>query len=161
LNPDQSHEANLSAEQPQTRHDARIPRADAHDRRTERPEAPPRQGPPQDRRLRGPSKPRFETIFTEGRRASGTLARVIALPGQGFLGISTSKKIGNRPRRNRAKRRFREAVRLDANIADPRLDYVLIVYDAGADADFGSIQEEVRTLFAKINERWAGELESS
>lgn len=92
---------------------------------------------------------------------SGPLARVIALPGTGLLGVTTAKKIGNRPQRNRAKRRFREAILTQADLADPRLDFVVIVGLDGAQASFDRIQKEVRILFIRAVERWADELESS
>ncbi|WP_420810089.1 ribonuclease P protein component [Fimbriimonas ginsengisoli] len=89
------------------------------------------------------------------------MARISALPGTGLLGIATSKKIGGRPERNRARRRFREAVRIQADLAEPRLDFILIVGANGADVPFQRIQEEVRDLFRRAVERWADELESS
>lgn len=88
------------------------------------------------------------------------MARLSALPGTGLLGIGTSKKIGNKPRRNRTKRRFREAVRL-SELVDPRLDYVLIVGPRGDTAPFARIREEVVDLFGKARERWADELACS
>jgi ribonuclease P protein component len=89
------------------------------------------------------------------------MARLAALPGTGLLGIATTKKIGGKPDRNRAKRRFREAVRTQPDLADPRLDFILIVNTDGAQAPFERIREEVRSLFLRAVERWADELESS
>ena len=92
---------------------------------------------------------------------NGSLAKLIALPGTGLLGIATAKKIGGKPDRNRAKRRFREAIRIQAGLVDPRLDFILIVNPDGANAVFERIQEEVRTLFGRAKERWESELGSS
>jgi ribonuclease P protein component len=83
-----------------------------------------------------------------------------SLPGQGLLGIATSKKIGVTPKRNKVKRRFREAVRLQSLVA-PNLDYVLIVKQDAANAPFERIQIEVRTLFDEAKRRWAEESEFS
>jgi len=85
---------------------------------------------------------------------------VIALPGTGLIGIATSKKIGTKPQRNRAKRRFREAIRQQPQILNPRLDIVVVVTEAGSGATFDRIREEVKALFGKAIERWAEELES-
>jgi ribonuclease P protein component len=109
----------------------------------------------------GPSKARFEEIFAKGKRASGPLARIAALPGTGLVGFATPRKLGNRPRRNRARRRFAEAIRLQPGLVDSRLDFVLIVSADGADAPFERIQEEVRTLFERARSRWDEELGSS
>ena len=83
---------------------------------------------------------------------------MIALPGNGLLGFATSKKIGAKPRRNRALRRFREAVRLQPQIRNEAYDFVVIVNVAGAEAAFQRIQEEVRNLFglAIINQPQVG-----
>jgi len=77
----------------------------------------------------------------------------VGLPGTGLLGVATAKKIGDRPARNRAKRRFREAARTQG-LLDPKFDFILIVNGKGADATFERIQEEVRGLFARAVERW-------
>lgn len=157
-----AHEAHVSTEQPPSQQDARLPRAHEDDRRPEHSEAPPRKGSPQDLRIKGPSKARFEEIFARGKRASGPLGRVSALrPGTGLVGIATAKKIGGKPQRNRARRRFREAVRLQSEIVRPAFDFVIVVNQTGADAPFERIQEEVRRLFGEAVNRWADELESS
>lgn len=44
---------------------------------------------------------------------------------------------------------------------DQRLDFVIVVNAEAAEAPFERIDEEVRTLFAKVIDRWAAELESS
>jgi len=78
-----------------------------------------------------------------------------------LLGIATVKKIGGRPQRNRAKRRFREAIRNQPDLVDARIDYILIVNADGAIAPFGRIEEEVRALLGRARERWESELASS
>jgi ribonuclease P protein component len=79
------------------------------------------------------------------------------LPGSGFFGIATSKKIGSHAVRNRAKRRWREAVRMEEPLLRPDLDYVAIVHEHGAKADFPEIRAELRALLERVNERWADE----
>src|SRR5438309_4201921 len=85
-------EAHFPTQQPQETEDARLPRADENDRRPERPEAPPQPRPASPGRLtHGPTKARFEQIFKEGRRVSGGLCRIIALPGTGLVGFATTR----------------------------------------------------------------------
>ena len=109
--------------------------------------------------MRGPSKTRFEKIFTEGKRAAGRHCRLTALPGTGLIGIATSKKIGNTPQRNKAKRRFREVLRKVAEAA-PTMDYIVVVLPSERGAGLDEIEADVRKLVAGLNERWAAELES-
>ena len=111
--------------------------------------------------IRGPSKTRFDTIFREGKRAAGRHCRLTALPGEGFVGVATSKKIGNKPQRNRAKRRFREVLRELEDRLDPRLDYVVMALPSSTEAKLEEISSDLRSLVGSINERWAAELESS
>jgi ribonuclease P protein component len=111
--------------------------------------------------VKGPRKGRFETIFRDGKRVSGDLCRLYAYPGQGKIGVSTAKKIGSHARRNRVKRRFREAIRTQPDMLDRRLDYVVVVNAGSADAPFEPVKSELRALFGKINDRWAGDLECS
>lgn len=94
-------------------------------------------------------------------RAKGELARIAFLPGEGLVGFAIAKRIGNRPHRNRAKRRFREALRTQPELLEIRLDCVFIVGETGAAAPFERIQSEVRALMGKARERWASDSASS
>lgn len=155
-------EADFSTEQPQAAEDTRLPGADANDGRPERAEAPTAARPSPTRRLkRGPTKARFEQIFKTGKRVSGTFCRLSAIPGEGLVGIATSRKLGAHPQRNRGKRRFREALRAEITSLEERLDYVLVILPAGAEAPYDAIREDLRTVFQKMGERWESELESS
>jgi ribonuclease P protein component len=111
--------------------------------------------------LRGPSKTRFEKIFKEGKRSAGRLCRLTALPGTGYIGIATSKKIGNNPQRNRAKRRFREVLRELRERLNPCLDYVVIALPSSTEARLTEISAKLRSMIENVNERWAAESESS
>ncbi len=59
--------------------------------------------------MKGPSKARFQQIYAEGRRLDSGAVGLRFLPGEGLLGITTHRAIGSRARRNRQKRRLREA----------------------------------------------------
>jgi ribonuclease P protein component len=84
-----------------------------------------------------------------------------ALPGDGLLGIATSKKIGNKPQRNRAKRRFREVLRELRSELHPQLDYVVVALPSSTEALLPEINDDVRSLIEDLNKRWAAESESS
>ncbi|MFY9233557.1 MAG: ribonuclease P protein component [Fimbriimonadaceae bacterium] len=111
--------------------------------------------------MRGPSKTRFEEIFKEGKRAAGRFCRLTALPGTGLIGIATSKKIGNAPQRNKAKRRFREVFRTLAEKLDPSMDYIAVAFPESADVKLDEIRSELARQLGDVNSRWASELESS
>ena len=156
-----SYEANLSTKPTTPPDHTRLPRANAGYRWTERPEAPPTEGSQENFGLNGPSKSRFDVIFGEGRRVAGSLARLTTLPGTGLVGVATAKKIGGKPDRNRAKRRFKEAIRLQSEMLDPRLDYVFVVLAKEAEPPFMKVHEEVAVLIDQAKQRWAKELASS
>ncbi|MDR3690221.1 MAG: ribonuclease P protein component [Fimbriimonas sp.] len=111
--------------------------------------------------MKGPSKERFEAIFTLGKRVKGDYARLIASPGTGLIGFAVSKKVGSRPRRNKLKRRFREAVFDLREDLDRRFDFVLMVNVEAVEAPYERVRTEVRALFAKAVMRWAEDSESS
>jgi ribonuclease P protein component len=81
------------------------------------------------------------------------------LPGKGLIGVATSKQIGAKPQRNRAKRRLRECVRIHRNLIDNQLDYVFIVNLKAATATFPQLLCEAAELIDKSNGRWASESE--
>ena len=154
-------EAYLSTQQPQTQQDSRLSSSDANDGRPKRSEAPSPKRKGQDLRLKGPPKQRFEQIFSQGRRTPGELYRLSSLPGTGLLGIATSKKLGDRPNRHRARRRAQAAIRTMFSMVELKLDYVLIISPTAESATFERIGEELRNLFLKAREKWALELECS
>ncbi|HMS53810.1 MAG TPA: ribonuclease P protein component [Fimbriimonadaceae bacterium] len=109
----------------------------------------------------GLTKSQFEKLFKEGKRVQGDLVRLLALPGDGRLGIATSKKIGNKPDRNRCKRRIREAFKAQPTRPHFGLDIVVVAFEASANAPFQQIANEVSRLTSELEKRWANELASS
>ncbi len=81
------------------------------------------------------------------------------LDGTGFVGIATSRLIGNRPRRNRVRRRVREAVRIQAERL-VRWDCVVIAKSACAHAEFAEICRQSSELIDEMERRWAAQSES-
>lgn len=101
--------------------------------------------------MNGPSKTRFETIFAKGRRHSGpTLRLVVLAPGTGLFGVATSKKIGEKPPRNRQKRRVREAFRLAGGVPST-VDAIVIASERVAALPFETLCEEARDLLGRLD----------
>ena len=73
------------------------------------------------------------------------LARKSHLGSAAYIGFTASKKVGNAPARNRAKRRLTAAVRtLAPNLATPNKAYVFIARSQAVAAPFGQIEADVR-----------------
>ena len=72
------------------------------------------------------------------------------------VGYTVTRKIGDAVRRNRAKRRLREAVRLAvARDMRPRHDYVIISKPDVLTAPFGALCEDLRQVIARAHARGA------
>ena len=101
--------------------------------------------------MNGPSKARFETIFAKGRRHSGPTLRLVVLsPGTGLFGVATSKKLGEKPPRNRQKRRVREAFRLGGGLP-ATVDGVVIASERVATVPFSALLDEARELLGRLD----------
>lgn len=105
-------------------------------------------------RLAGPSKARFEQLFREGLgEASGGL-RVRCLPGCGLVGVAVSRSLGSQPRRNRARRRLREALRLSGELRTDA-DYVFVIGEGPASLPFDELRRTAEELLRRLNARCA------
>jgi ribonuclease P protein component len=111
--------------------------------------------------LKGPSKRRFQEIYDRGQRVSGPLCRVLFLQGEGRLGFATAKAIGNVPKRNRVKRRFRAAMSEVPACIPEGADVVVQISAKGAEASYEHIVDDLRDILSRVNERWANERASS
>jgi ribonuclease P protein component len=78
-----------------------------------------------------------------------------------MVGFATSKKIGSQPRRNRIKRRFREALRAQVDLVDPKLDYVLVILPKAEEVSPATIASELNAIFSGMRERWENRSASS
>ena len=86
---------------------------------------------------------------------NGELFRLHALQGAGLLGIAISRQIGCHARRNRLKRRVREAIRsIDLAPADG-LDIAVTVKTAANEAGFQRLRDELQCLVTEMQARWA------
>ncbi len=85
--------------------------------------------------------------------------RIFSLPGIGLVGIATAKAIGSVPRRNRQKRRVREAFWLDPG-EKHNLDWVIVVKASAVDRTFGELAFQLGGLIVETQQRWADDSES-
>lgn len=107
----------------------------------------------------GLTKARFEEIYQKGKRVSGEFCRLMALPGIGRVGFATPKSVGNTPRRNKMKRRFRAAV---LETGRPQsLDLVVAISSKADRVPYASIRIDLESAMGRMIERWASESESS
>jgi ribonuclease P protein component len=99
--------------------------------------------------MKGPSKARFEEIYaSSSRRDAGPLS-LRFLPGEGLVGIATPRSLGCIARRNRQKRRLREAFR--ASGPPPGFDFVLVARASIAKASFSEIQAACAECLAEAS----------
>jgi ribonuclease P protein component len=102
------------------------------------------------RRLRVAARRDFTATYDTGRRHHGRLVVVFARPkeGQGRLGITATRKVGNAVERNRARRRVREVYRrwhARAPLA-AALEVVVNVTSRTASAPYGALEAELSGL---------------
>jgi ribonuclease P protein component len=102
-------------------------------------------------RLRHSSQ--FQRVRREGRTYSERLLRLTVAPNrrkQTRCGFVVSKRIGGAVQRNRAKRRVREAVRLDFDHIARGLDLVFVIRTPEVgDVPFEHVQDVVRNLLRR------------
>jgi len=100
-----------------------------------------------DRRHRLTPSRAFGRVFAEGRRGqSGSVVAVARPSGEQRaprVGVAASKRVGSAVRRNRAKRRLREAVRARLACIPAGTDVVLIASPAVVSAPFDAVRADV------------------
>lgn len=158
---DQTHEADVSTQQPQAAKDARLSRADAHNRRSERAPATPNEGSQASRCLNGPTRNRFDQIYRQGHRHSSRHYRLYVLPGEGRMGVATARSIGSHARRNRERRRAYHAFALTRPHQASHLDAVVAVSPASWHSSFEELLREARSLWDEVCRTWPANPASS
>ncbi len=95
----------------------------------------------------------FKKVVESGTREILENFTVYLLPnpeGRTRIGISVSRKAGGSVRRNRIKRRLREALRKNASFLPPGTDLVIVARARCHDVEFERIEKDIRAL----GERW-------
>jgi ribonuclease P protein component len=106
-------------------------------------------------------KKEFEKVFGEGTVLKNAEVVLYVMHNDlpnARLGLVVSKKVGNAPRRNRAKRLLREVYRLNKHLLKVHVDIVVIPrHPFSSDIKLSDITNGFRKLLLQINEIFAHE----
>ncbi len=97
----------------------------------------------------------FRRVYDEGAKYTSRLFAAFCLDtgnpqrDTGRVGFTVPRAIGKSVKRNRIKRRLREAIRLDLPLMGPRWDIVLNPRRSMLEAPFADIRSEVRKLISR------------
>lgn len=112
-------------------------------------------GFPRTRRVR--RRVEFTHVFDRGLRVQGRFLTLLMAPnaaGVSRLGIVASRKLGNSPSRNRAKRLIREVFRQTAHLPGLHVvDVVVIPRREIFQASFDSLEADFRAAFQRCADR--------
>jgi len=98
----------------------------------------------------------FQKVFDEGKVFSNDQTTVYALLNDdpvSRLGLVVGRKFGNSPKRNRFKRIFREAYRLNKGILSMGVDIIIIPRSGLTDLSLGAIEDKFKKVLSQINEQ--------
>jgi len=107
-------------------------------------------------------KKEFERVFDEGTVFKNNEVVLYVVPNDfqhSRLGLVVSKKVGNSPRRNRAKRLLREAYRLNKHLLKMHVDIIAIPrHPFSSDLKLSDIEDGFKNLLIKISETFTNEV---
>jgi len=151
------HEADVSAESTPSEEDSRLPCAHEDERRAEGPEAAAREGAETAHgvtgRLRRPERltrgAEFQALFQQGKRLERPSMIVLwrASEGPRRVGFAVGRQIRSAVRRNRARRRLREAYRAARDAAPAKVDLIVIGRAAALVVDPTTLVDDMRSAF--------------
>jgi ribonuclease P protein component len=151
------HEAHLPAESTPQEENARLPRADEHQRWSQDVEAASREGAETadsvGGRLRRPerltTRAEFQALFRQGKRIERPSMIVLwrVRDGTRRAGFAVGRQIQGAVRRNRARRRLREAYRAARDVAPAGVDLVVIGRGSALTASLGALIDDMRAAF--------------
>ena len=101
------------------------------------------------RRQRLTRQMQFERTYAQQRRFVGRFMVLWCYTGEDAalrLGVVASRRVGPAVTRNRAKRRLREAFRLNRHAFQGRMDVVLVARPAVIKAEWGDLVQELNRL---------------
>ncbi len=95
----------------------------------------------------------FRRLYSRGKSAAGRLLVVYARTrsnGRNRLGITVSAKLGCAVKRNRVRRRLREAYRLNERRFVRGLDMVIVVRGRGFEEPYRALEAELLALSERL-----------
>lgn len=162
------HEAHIPTESAQAEGDARLSRTDEDQRRPECPQAPARKGAQASHRLTGeaagvggrtfPRSERLEradeiqAVFQRGKRVERPSVLILWRGARGprKAGFAVSRQVQGTVRRNRARRRVREAYRLSRQMLPEGVRLVVVARPRAGVGPFSEILRDIREALATI-----------
>jgi ribonuclease P protein component len=156
-----AHEADISAESASPEEDARVPGTHEHDGRAQGAQAPAGQGAPTAGRLTGrfprsqrlASTTEIQALFQQGKRVERPSLIVLWLEAASpcRVAFAVTRQIRGAVRRNRARRRLREAFRAVRGSAPPQAALVVIAKRGALDEPFGELAAQLASALGAIS----------
>jgi ribonuclease P protein component len=97
----------------------------------------------------------FQQVFDKGKKYGNDQVKMYALVNDvslSRLGLVVGKKFGNAPRRNRFKRIFREAYRLNKSLLNNSVDIIVIPRPGLEELTLGIIEDKFKKILTQIND---------
>ncbi len=97
----------------------------------------------------------FQQVFDRGMRYGNDQVKIYALLNDvtvSRLGLVVGKKFGNAPKRNRFKRIFREAFRLNKRLLNISVDIIVIPRPGLKELTLRTIEDKFKKILTQIND---------
>jgi ribonuclease P protein component len=100
----------------------------------------------------------FQRVFDKGKAYGNDQVKIYVLLNDDSvsrLGLVVGRKFGNSPKRNRFKRIFREAYRLNKSLLSKGVDIIVIPRPGLKDLSLRTIEDKFKKILSQINEELA------